>query len=99
MIEMFVKIHRHEDDVILAACDEDLVGKTFRGDGAKIDVSEIFYKGESVGREVLVERMKNVSIMNLVGEETVSIAIEQGYASKDDVIEIGGVKHVQVVLL
>ena len=96
---MYVKIHRHERDTILAACDEDVVGMTFRDDSAKLDVSEIFYKGEAMDRAGLVERMKNVSIMNLVGDEVVTIAIEEGYASEEDVMTIGGVKHVQVVLL
>jgi len=96
---MFMKIHRNERDTILAACDEDLVGMTFKGDGTKLDVSEIFYKGEAVDRNGLADRMKNVSIMNLVGTETVAVAIEEGYASEDSVIEIGGVRHVQVVLL
>ena len=96
---MYVKIHRHERDTILAACDEGVVGMTFRDDGAKLDVSEIFYKGEVTDRPGLVERMRNVSIMNLVGDEVVAIAVEEGYASEEDVITIGGVKHVQVVLL
>jgi hypothetical protein len=96
---MFVKIHRGENDVLLAACDEDLVGRTFREGPAKLDVSELFYKGEAVERAVLVERMKSASIMNLVGTEVVAIAIDEGYASEEDVIVIDGVKHVQVVLL
>ncbi len=96
---MYVKIHIHERDTILAACDEDLVGRTFRADGKKLDVSEIFYKGESVSREVLARRMKEASIMNLVGEESVAVAIEEGYATADSIIEIDGVKHVQVVLM
>ena len=96
---MFVKIHRDEREIILAACDEELVGRTFRSEGARLDVSEIFYKGESVGREVLVERMKSATIMNLVGEEVVAIAIEQGYATESSVIEIDGIRHLQVVLM
>jgi hypothetical protein len=96
---MFVKIHRDERETILAACDEELVGRTFRSEGARLDVSEIFYKGESVGREVLVERMKSATIMNLVGEEVVAIAIEQGYATESSVIEIDGIRHLQVVLM
>ncbi len=96
---MFVKIHRNERDTILAACDEHLVGKTFRDGGKRLDVSEIFYKGDAVGRDAMIDRMKNVSIMNLVGDEVVSIAIAEGYASEENVIEIDGVKHVQVVLL
>ncbi len=96
---MFVKFHRDERETILAACDEELVGRTFRSGNARLDVSEIFYRGESVGREALVERMKSATIMNLVGEEVVAIAIEHGYATEENVIEIGGVRHLQVVLL
>ena len=96
---MFVKIHRNEREVILAACDEDLIGRTFREEGKRLDVNELFYKGEAIGRDGLGERMKSGTIMNLVGEETVAIAIEEGFASEDSVIEIDGIKHVQVVLL
>ena len=96
---MFIKMHRGADDLILAACDEELVGMTFRSGRSRLDVSEMFYKGESVGKDVLIERMKGATIMNLVGAETVAVAIEQGYATEDSVIEIDGVRHLQVVLM
>ena len=63
---MFVRIHNCDGEMMLAACDEDLIGMTFRGDGTRITVSERFYKGESVDATTLAERMKSVSIMNLV---------------------------------
>ena len=96
---MYVRIHVHSDDVILAACDEDILGMTFRGDGMKITVTESFYKGESLEREAFVERMKSVSVMNLVWNEVVRIASEEGYVSPGSIVEIGGVKHAQVVMM
>lgn len=96
---MFVRIHTHGNERILAACDEDILGMTFEGDGARIRVSEAFYKGESIPPEAFIERMKSVTIMNLVGEEVVSLAIAEGKVSPECVMEIGGVKHAQVVLL
>lgn len=96
---MYVRIHTHGDERILAACDEDILGMTFRGDGARITVTEAFYKGESVTPEAFVERMKSVSIMNLVGDEVVSIAISEGHVSAENVMVIGGVKHAQVVIM
>jgi hypothetical protein len=96
---MYARIHRNERDAILAACDEELIGLSFSDGKAKLDVSEIFYKGESIDRAALAERMKSVSIMNLVGSEAVAVAIEEGYATEEDVIEIDGVRHVQVVLM
>ena len=96
---MFVRIHRHGNETILAACDEDIMGMTFEGGGARITVSESFYRGESVSEEAFVERMKSVTIMNLVGERAVALAIAEGKVSPDCVMEIGGVKHAQVVLI
>ena len=88
---MFVRIHTHGNERIL--------GMTFEGGGAKIRVSESFYRGESISPEAFVERMKSVTIMNLVGEEVIALAIAEGKVSPDNVMEIGGVKHAQVVLL
>ena len=49
--------------------------------------------------EAFIERMKSVSIMNLVGEGVVSIAISEGHVSPENVMDIGGVKHAQVVMM
>ena len=95
---MYVRIHTHGNERILAACDEEILGMTFEGDGVRITVSEGFYRGESISEEAFVERMKSVTIMNLVGERAVALAISEGKVSPDSVIEIGGVKHAQVVL-
>ena len=97
-MNMYVRIHTHGNERILAACDEEILGMTFEGDGARITVSEGFYRGESISEEAFVERMKSVTIMNLVGERAVVLAISEGKVSPDSVIEIGGVKHAQVVL-
>lgn len=96
---IYIRLHKGTDDMILAACDEDILGQTFSGDDMRITVSEKFYNGELVPEETFIERMKSVTIMNLVGERTVSIAIEQGHVSEDCVFDIGGVKHAQVVKL
>jgi hypothetical protein len=93
------KIHVHEKDRILAACDEEILGMTFRGDGVRIKVSELFYGGEKVSEEVFIERTKSVSIMNLVGNRVVEMAVKEGLVSEQSVMVIGEVKHAQVVIL
>mgnify|MGYP003301636622 CR=1 FL=1 len=90
------RIHRGSGETIIAACDEEVLGKTFRGNGLKIEIGD-FYNGELIPPETFIERMRSFTIMNLVGERTISLAIEQGYVDKDSVITIGEVKHAQVV--
>lgn len=96
---MFVRVHTHGSERIVAACDEGVIGMTFSGGGAKITVHEEFYRGESLDEEAFVERLRMATIINLVGEEVVSIAIREGFVSEDSVLDIGGVKHAQAVLL
>ncbi|MDR2698930.1 MAG: DUF424 family protein [Candidatus Methanoplasma sp.] len=93
------RIHVHENDRILAACDQEILGKTFRGDGVKITVSEIFYGGEIVPEDVFVERTKSVTIMNLVGNRVVERAVKEGLVSGQNVMVIGEVKHAQTVIM
>lgn len=95
---MFMKLYIHNNERILAACDEDIIGKTFEQDGLKITVYESFYKGNSISSQVLVEQMRYATIMNLVGEEVVSIAILYGYISTNCIINVGGVKYAQAVI-
>jgi hypothetical protein len=93
------RIHVHEKDRILAACDQEILGMTFRGNGAKIKVSEIFYGGEVVSEEVFIERTKSVTIMNLVGNRVVETAVKAGLISEQNVMVIGEVKHAQMVIM
>ena len=93
------RIHTHEKERILAACDQEILGMTFRGNGIKIKVSEIFYGGETVSEDVFVERTKSVTIMNLVGNRVVDRAVKEGLVSEQSVMVIGEVKHAQVVIM
>jgi hypothetical protein len=93
------KIHVRDNERILAACDQEILGMTFRGDGVKIKVSEIFYGGEAVSEDVFVERTRSVTIMNLVGNRVVERAVREGLVSEQGVIVIGEVKHAQVVIM
>ena len=94
---IYVKIHKGQGETILAACDEDVLGKTFKGNDMRITVSESFYNGFLVTEEEFIDRMDAYTIMNLVGERVIALAIENGHVSEDCVLEIGGVKHAQVV--
>ena len=96
---IYVRIHKAADDIILAACDEDVLGKTFKGNDMRITVSEGFYNGFLVTEEEFIDRMDAYTIMNLVGEKVIALAIENGHVSEDCVLEIGDVKHAQVVKL
>jgi len=94
-----IKMHVRDGERLLAACDTEILGKTFREGDMRLKISETFYKGEEITEEAFRIRMKSVTIMNLAGERTVTIAKEEGFVSDDSVIIIDGVKHAQAVIM
>lgn len=94
-----VKVHRHSDETILAACDAEIIGETFRGNGMRIFVSRGFYGGDETTAEELLAAFGNVTVINLVGNRAVDLAVEAGVVDPDKVFTIGGVKHAQAVIM
>ena len=94
-----IKIHVRGDERLLAACDEELLGMAFSEGEMRLRVSEAFYKGETITEEILRERMRSVTILNLIGERAVSVAVELGFVSRDSTIIVDGVMHAQAVVL
>lgn len=94
-----VKIHTHPGETILAVCDEDILGMTFRGDGLKIQVFEGFYGGDSVEEDELLRLFRDFTVLNIVGNSAVELAVSEGIVDPDRILTIGGVKHAQAVIL
>lgn len=92
-----IKIYRQGNDVLLAACDENLIGKTFEEGKFQIEVKKDFYNGERVTPEILKKLLKDVTIANLVGDETIRHAIEIGLIDPECIIKIKGIPHAQMV--
>ena len=96
-MQFSIKVHRHPDDVITAVCDAEILGKTFRGDGLRIEVSNGFYGGDVVSEEEVRNALRTCSVANIVGNNVVDIALDMGLISPENVITIGGVRHAQAV--
>lgn len=92
-----VKIYRQGDDVVIGACDEHLLGKKFRKGKLQIDVAKRFYDGERIDKKTLESFLNDATIANLVGDETVTCAINIGLVDPDCILKIKGIPHAQIV--
>ena len=94
-----IRLKRHScgHELLVAACDEGLLGKTFEEGELRLEVSERFYGGEKVEARMLVEVLALATIGNLVGEETVEAASGAGLVDPECVIRVQGVPHAQMV--
>ena len=92
-----IKIYKRGNDLLIGACDEDLLGKKFEEGKFQIDVSKDFYGGEKISPEGLKKYLRDATIANLVGKLTIKCAIEIGLIDPSSVIKIKGVPHAQMV--
>ncbi|UCE91994.1 MAG: DUF424 family protein [Methanobacteriota archaeon] len=91
-----VKVQSKGKEVLVAAADSDLLGRTFRSGSLRIHVSREFYEGDLLDEEAFVSRLEMATVANLVGKEAVGAAIEHGFVNAECVLEIGGVPHAQM---
>jgi len=93
---MLVKIHKSYRDVI-AICDSELLGKKFEetGKNTQLDLTGEFFRGEEKTeeetRELIEDALKEDAIFNIVGKQSISIALETGVIKKQGVIKIQGI--------
>jgi hypothetical protein len=98
-MKIYVKVHQACKDIIVAACDEDVLGKTFREGELCLTVNPGFYKGSLREVDDLGKLLPSATIVNLVGASCVEKAIQCGVIRRDNVLEIGGTLHAQMVVV
>jgi len=91
---------RHTDQgLLVTVCDADVLGETFEDGDISLTVTEEFYGGDDVAEDEVVESLGRASVANLVGEETVEIAIEEGFVDEGTVMDIESTRHAQFLRL
>ena len=99
MTKVYVKTVIRGKDMVVAVCDEDILGKTLEGGRVPFKVSEGFYKGTLGDVDEAIAAMKRATICNLVGKKIVEAAIECNMVHERAVIYFGDVPHAQIVKL
>ena len=93
-----MKVHVRGPEVLVAACDERLLGRTLRQGELRLHVSS-FYDGQRMTPGEFVVQLRLATIGNFVGRETVEAARRAGFVGEDGVLVIEGEPHAQMVVM
>lgn len=96
---IYVKTYKEQEEFVVAACDEEILGGSFFEGELKLDVKEDFYMGELMDIDKIGELLSMATIANLSGNKVVDKAIELGFIDEENVLSIGGIKHAQMVVM
>ncbi|MCL9815934.1 DUF424 domain-containing protein [Natronocalculus amylovorans] len=86
--------------LLVSLCDRDCLGETFAEDELTLTVNEGFYGGdeaENVDVSEAMDGLRRAAVANIVGEQAVTAAIEEGIIDPNRVLEIDGTLHAQLM--
>ena len=95
---MIVKIHERKEGSVICVVDKELLGKKFEEDDLQLDLNSDFYKGEEKLADEIGDLLRNAYGVNLVGEMTIRLAIEEGIIVAEVVKKIAGIPYYQGTL-
>ena len=98
---MYIKIHDSYRKIV-AICDSDILGKKFQQGNFQLEVNEGFYCGEKKSPEEIEEIIKDLikedSTFNLVGEQTIKLALKLELIDEEGIIYIQGIPHALILI-
>jgi hypothetical protein len=90
-MQFSVRISDYQKNIMVNMCDVKLLGKDVVDGELKIHISEIYYGKQLVDKDKAISLLSSASMLNLVGKETISLAIGLGIGSESGVKIISGV--------
>ena len=84
-MQFSVRISDYQKNTIVNMCDAELMGKDVVDGELKIHISESYYGKQSVDKDEAISFLKSASMMNLVGKDTISLAIDLGLGSESGI--------------
>ena len=91
-----VKTAEYKGSVLVNVCDEELVGRTVEEGRLKVHLSRDFYSGEVVDKGEALRLIRTCSIVNLAGERSVSLAVDNELGAKEAIREIEEVPFLMI---
>ncbi len=95
---LHLRVERAQGEILVAVCDEKLLGQKLKEGELTLEVDRSFYEGEKASVDRCIEALKDATIANMVGS-IVKHAIKAGLVKPGNVIEIQKVPHAQMVKL
>jgi len=88
-----------DEGTLVSVCDPDVLGETFENGKVSLTVDEEFYDGEEADEQAVLDSLAQCSVANLVGTEAVSLAVEHGFVDEENVLDLDGTLHAQLLWL
>ena len=87
---------KYQGTYMINICDLDLVGRVINKDDFTINISKEYFHDEEINEEEAASLLKSSSMLNLVGNDIVTLALKLKLAKENSVKVIEGVPFLMV---
>jgi len=96
---MILNERKTDEGLLVSVCDADVMGETFEDGPVSLTVTEDFYGGDDASESEVVDSLARCSVANIVGTESVDVAVEHGFVDEENVLDVDGTRHAQLLWL
>ena len=91
-----VRSMNYQHNRMLNICDAELVGRTLNKSDVTINISKSYFAERIIEENEAEQLLKNASIINMVGKDTIALSVRIGIGTQKGVKEIDGVPFLLV---
>lgn len=90
-MQFSVRTSNHQKKSMLNICDPELLGRKIVDGKLTMNISESYYGEKLVDQKEAEILLKNSSIINMVGKETIALSVKLGVGSESGIKIISGI--------
>ncbi len=98
-MKFWIKVIKTPEALLVNVCDEELLEREFREGEIVLRTPRSFYGERIVEEEELRSFLEEGDIISLVGERSISVAVEMGIATWRAVKRVSGIPHLNIYRL
>ena len=99
MTELLLNERETPKGRLVSVCDADVLGERFENGDVSLTVTPEFYDGDEADPDAVVTSLARCTVANLVGTRAVALAIEHGFIDEENVLDLDGTRHAQLLWL
>jgi len=97
--KMILKKHERDGNIVIALCDDELIGRSFEDEERQLDLSSEFYNGEHLDEKSAIEAIAGCTSVNAVGKDSVAFLVKHNLISMKNVLEIEKIPYAQAYFM
>jgi hypothetical protein len=99
MPDLLLRERETEKGRLVSVCDADLLGEEFGNGEVSLTVDADFYDGEVASDQAVLDSLATCSVANIVGTRAVGLAVEHDLIEEENVLDLDGTRHAQLLWL